>query len=92
MLSTPVCGVEIKKDEVAPFEAPWLLKYADTGITPQEQSGIGTPNKDAKKTDLNDFFPKYFVIESTDKKTDKTPQIKNPNIKNGAISFIIDHR
>ena len=92
ILSTPVCGVEIKKEVVAPFVAPCFLRYAETGITPHEQSGSGTPNIDAKKIELADFFPKYFLIVSTVRITDKNPQIKNPKIRNGEISFIIDHR
>jgi hypothetical protein len=44
-LSAPTCGVAIKNDMVAPFDAPLLLREAATGTTPQEQSGIGMPNK-----------------------------------------------
>ena len=32
MLSTPVWGVEIKNEAVAPLLAPCFLKYAETGI------------------------------------------------------------
>ena len=60
MLSIPVCGVEIKKEVTDPLLAPCLLKYAETGITPHEQSGNGTPNNEARKTDVIDFLPKYF--------------------------------
>ena len=62
--STPVSGVEIRKESVAPFEAPFFLKDMAVGITPHEQSGKGTPNKAAVKTDLKPFLPKYFMIWS----------------------------
>ena len=88
ILSIPVCGVDIKNDEVEAFDAPCFLRYADTGITPHEQSGKGTPNKDAAATDFNDFFPKYFLIVSTVKKIDRNPQIRKPKSKKGEISLI----
>lgn len=59
MESTPVCGVAIKKDRVAPLEAPSLRSDMAVGITPQEHSGRGIPKRDALKTERNDFSPKY---------------------------------
>ena len=44
MLSTPVWGVETRKDTVEPFDAPDSLSVAATGITPQEHKGKGIPN------------------------------------------------
>jgi len=52
MESTPVWGVEIKKEVVEPLEAPFLKKPIPVGNTPQEQRGMGTPNRDAFSTDL----------------------------------------
>ena len=37
--SMPVVGVEERNDIVEPFPAPSFLKYAATGITPQEHKG-----------------------------------------------------
>ena len=78
MLSTPVWGVDIKNEAADPLLAPWLRRYAVTGITPQEQSGKGTPNNDAKKMLEKDFLPKYFEIISTVNRIDNIPDIKKP--------------
>lgn len=45
MESIPVCGVEIRKEFVLPLEAPFLKSEIPVGITPHEQSGMGTPSK-----------------------------------------------
>ena len=50
MLSTPVCGVEIRKAVVAARPAPCRRSDAATGITPHEHNGSGTPSADALKT------------------------------------------
>ena len=60
--SIPVWGVEIRNETVAPFDAPSLLKATPVGITPQEQSGSGMPNKLAYKTDLKSCLPKNLLI------------------------------
>ena len=87
MLSTPVWGVDIKNDVEAPLLAPCFLKNAVTGITPQEQRGNGIPKTAAVNIEEYDFPPKYFEINSTVSKIDKTPEIKNPRIKKGDISL-----
>ena len=51
MLSTPVWGVELKKDIVAPRLAPIFRIEEATGITEQEQRGRGIPNNAALKTE-----------------------------------------
>ena len=55
--STPVSGVEIKKDVVAAELAPLCRRAIAPGITEQEQSGNGTPIAEARKTDRKEFFP-----------------------------------
>ena len=85
MLSTPVWGVDIKNEAADPLLAPWLRRYAVTGITPQEQSGKGTPNNDAKKMLEKDFLPKYFEIISTVNRIDNIPDIKKPKMRKGEI-------
>ena len=42
----------VRNELVAPFEAPFLKKEIPVGITPQEQRGIGIPNRDALSEDL----------------------------------------
>ena len=47
MESTPVCGVAMRKETVAPLDAPSRRKDMAVGITPHEQSGNGIPNRAA---------------------------------------------
>ncbi len=63
MLSSPVCGVDVKKLTVAPFEAPFLPKYNAIGTTPHEHSGNGTPITDAFTTATNELPPTCFNIK-----------------------------
>ena len=55
MESTPVCGVAMRKETVAPFDAPSLRIDIAVGITPQEHNGSGTPNNAAYITDFNEL-------------------------------------
>jgi hypothetical protein len=55
MESIPVCGVAIRNEAIAPFEAFSFLSPIAVGITPHEQSGRGTPSNAAQRTD-NLFF------------------------------------
>ena len=52
ILSTPVCGVEVKKEVAAPLLAPFSRRLAVTGMTPQEQRGMGPPKREAKAMDF----------------------------------------
>jgi hypothetical protein len=54
--STPVCGVEIRNETVAPRDAPSRLSEAAVGITPHEHSGRGIPNSAAQSTERKLFF------------------------------------
>ena len=51
MESMPVCGVAIKNEAIAPFEAFSFLSPMAVGITPHEHSGSGTPNSAAQTTE-----------------------------------------
>ena len=51
MESTPVCGVAIRNDIVAPFDAPSLRNDIAVGITPHEHSGSGIPKMAAPNTE-----------------------------------------
>ena len=44
ILSTPVSGVAMRKEAVAPLDAPCFLSDMAVGITPQEHNGSGIPN------------------------------------------------
>ena len=43
MESIPVCGVAIRNEIVAPFDAPSFLNDMAVGITPHEHKGNGVP-------------------------------------------------
>jgi len=62
--STPVCGVEIKKEVVALLPAPFLLSEIPVGMTPQEHKGKGIPIKAALKADQRFSLPRYLLIFS----------------------------
>ena len=65
--------------------APLLYIDVATGITPQEQSGIGTPRNAAFKIDPKPGVPTFFVIISFEVRTNRNPDMINPIIKYGAI-------
>src|SRR5204863_3151731 len=50
--STPISGVEMRKDTVAPRVAPCRESPMAVGGTPQEQKGSGVPIAEAQRTDL----------------------------------------
>ena len=60
MESMPVCGVAIRKEATAPFDAFSFRRPMAVGITPQEQSGSGMPNKAAYSTDSLLFRERYL--------------------------------
>ena len=85
-LSTPVCGVETRKETVDPFEAPDSLKVAATGITPHEHKGMGIPSRVDLKTEEKFFDPICFRTNLLSIKIDISPAVSIPRIKYGAIS------
>jgi hypothetical protein len=84
--STPVCGVEIKNELVAPLDAPFLKNEIPVGITPHEQSGIGIPSNEAFTDDLKSDFPRYLSMCFCGKYTFNKPANINPSKSHGAIS------
>lgn len=81
MLSTPVCGVETRKDTVAPLDAPDSRRVAATGITPQEHNGNGMPNKVDLKIEKIFFCPMCFVTKVLSIKTEIKPDTNMPSNK-----------
>jgi len=89
MLSTPVCGVESRNAVVAPRLAPWRRRDAETGITPQEHSGNGTPKAAALTIDQMPRPPRWRSTVSGRTTTESTPATKNPKSRYGAISVSV---
>ena len=81
ILSIPVCGVATKKDIIEPLLAPCLFNDAETGMTPHEHKGIGTPKSDAFETEEKPGFPKLFATIYFDVIIYRNPETKNPNIR-----------
>ena len=78
MLSTPVCGVESRKDIAAARLAPCRRMEATTGITLHEQSGSGTPSSVAFKTGPNPRPPRCRSVHSGDIRIDISPASPKP--------------
>ncbi len=53
MESTPVCGVAMRNDTVAPRDAPSRRSPMAVGTTPHEHSGSGMPKSAAFTTEPN---------------------------------------
>ena len=81
MLSTPVCGVEVRKEAAAPLLAPLSRRLAVTGMTPQEQSGMGTPTREATMMDLRPGLPSLDSIQPSRIQRCKAPATRNPKSK-----------
>ncbi len=85
--STPVCGVEIRKDTVAPFDAPSFLSDMAVGMVPHEHSGSGMPNNVALNTAFHDFPPRNFLYIVLGTNACMMPASRKPSSKYGDISF-----
>ena len=81
MLSTPVWGVELKNEAVAPLLAPLLRIDAATGITEQEHKGIGIPIIVALRTLLWLCFPNCLRTNIGLISHWSSPATKNPAIR-----------
>ncbi len=79
MESTPVMGVEIRNESVAPFEAPDFLMLVAKGITPHEQTGRGIPKTVDLTTELMFSFPKCLVTNVSGTSSCRTPAKMSPN-------------
>lgn len=88
MESTPVMGVEIKKDSVAPLLAPLFLMLVASGITPHEQTGRGMPKRVDFITEKIFSFPKCLVTRVWGTSSCKIPAKINPKSIYGAIALL----
>ena len=86
-LSTPVSGVDTKKDIVEDLEAPLRRKPSAAGITPHEQSGKGAPIIAALLIEPNDALPMCFSRKETGTSSCITPATSKPNSSHGADSM-----
>jgi len=77
--STPVSGVEIKKDTVDSLDAPSFLKPTAVGITPQEHKGKGVPIKLALRIDPKLLLPRCLANLRLEMNSWINPAKKNPN-------------
>jgi hypothetical protein len=92
ILSTPVWGVERRKEMAAGLLAPLLLSDMVTGMTPQEHSGSGTPNKDAFVTDARVGPPRCPFTHLAGMTTLRTPARRKPKSRYGAMITTFDQK
>ena len=78
MLSTPVCGVEIRKEADAALDAPFRLIPMAVGRTPHEQSGRGIPTAAALTTAFHPPEDKWRTKSSWGTKAYINPAMRNP--------------
>jgi len=86
--STPVMGVEIRKERVAPLLAPLFLMLVAKGITPQEQTGRGMPKMVDFITDKILLSPRCLVTIVSGTISCKIPAKSSPNRIYGAIALL----
>jgi hypothetical protein len=87
MESTPVCGVEMRKDTVAPFDAPSRYSDVAVGITPHEQSGSGMPNRAAHSTERKLLPASLSAYMRCGTNSRSIPATRKPNSRYGVISL-----
>jgi hypothetical protein len=78
MESTPVMGVDIRNESVAPLLAPDFLMEVANGITPQEHTGRGIPKIVDFTTEEILSFPKCLVTMLSGTNSCKIPAKARP--------------
>ncbi len=78
MESTPVSGVEMRNDVVAPLLAPERRSWVAVGMTEQEHSGTGTPMIAAVPTDLTSSPPRRRAIHWAGMQMARIPAMTKP--------------
>jgi len=88
MESTPVMGVEMRKESVAPFDVPDFLMAVASGITPQEHTGSGMPKIVDLNTDFTSEEPRCLVTILSGTSSCKIPANTSPKRMYGAIAML----
>ena len=78
MESTPVSGVEIRNEVVAPRLAPERRSWVAVGMTEQEHRGTGTPMTAAVATDFASSPPSRRATQRVGTRTASRPAIAKP--------------
>jgi hypothetical protein len=73
-----VCGVDVRKEMVAPLLAPSLCSEIPVGITPQEHNGKGIPARVAQKTERKFGFAIWLIYFSFGTYALSNPAKRNP--------------
>ena len=90
MESTPVSGVDMRNEAVAPLLAPLWRISAAAGITPQLHNGRGAPIRAALKTLDFETELRCFAIKAWGRKALRRPAAPNPKIIYGEDSTNTD--
>lgn len=88
MESIPVCGVDMRKAVVAPFDAPSRRSDIAVGITPHEHSGSGMLKIMAFITERTVLPPKYLLYRLLGINACIRPANKKPSSTYGDIWFM----
>jgi len=88
MESTPVMGVDMRNESVAPLLAPDFLMDVANGMTPQEQTGRGMPKMVDFTTEEMLSFPKCLVTMLSGTISCKIPAKRSPKRMYGAIAML----
>ena len=91
MESIPVIGVEIRKESVAPLEAPDFLIEVARGITPQEQTGRGIPKTVDLTTEVILSLPRCLVTMLSGTSSWSIPAKMSPKSMYGAMAMLSCH-
>ena len=86
MESTPVWGVAMRNDTVAPCDAPSRRSPMAVGTTPHEHSGSGMPNRAAFTTEPNVGGARWARYTAGGTNACSTPAMAKPRSRYGAIS------
>lgn len=91
MESTPVSGVEMKNEAVAPLLAPLFRISAAAGITPQLHNGKGAPINAALNTLVLEDELRCLAMKVSGKKAFNKPAAAKPKIIYGEDSTRTAH-
>jgi len=83
--SSPVCGVDVRKDVTALFRAPRERKEREVGTTEQEHKGKGMPSSDALTSGNRVPSPRCRMTTARGRNSFRMPATKKPSIRYGAM-------
>lgn len=87
--STSDSGVEIRKESIAGWLAPFRCRAIDSGTMPQLQIGSGMPRSAARAAAARPLPPIHRTIARCGRNTCRTPASSRPKRMNGAARYSV---